>query len=337
MTHENAEARNWSSFFVRFSWFDTDGRMDNYSPNALAEDLKYTFEFKQTCSESFLKFLESGVMAIQVRAYEKGVAAGELELVKQKLKATEDELKRVRDAMAEERAVFEEEIEVKVAAAIAEERAKCEAEAEEKLAQVRAVAKEEAARERSEPDKESQPPPPPAPAEEAPAQQPPAPAQPQPPSQQLPQPPAQQLPQPPGQQPQPPAQRLTPSPKEVKSDEPWMDVRGGSLEEVKAELVKARGQVFKIMQDKEQLQHRLNRMQGRHENLPGHIDEVDHGEVKHVDMEQAHQHILYLEMKVKAGAELEKKNEELEGRLRDVQLLADQRNQQPKPAVCEVM
>eukprot|EP00439_Symbiodinium_sp_Y106_P056443 s1321_g7.t3 len=140
---------------------------------------------------------------------------------------------------------------------------------------------------------ESQPPPPPAPAEEAPAQQPPAPAQPQPPSQQLPQPPAQQLPQPPGQQPQPPAQRLTPSPKEVKSDEPWMDVRGGSLEEVKAELVKARGQ--------EQLQHRLNRMQGRHENLPGHIDEVDHGEVKHVDMEQdacAHQHILYLEMKV---------------------------------------
>ncbi|CAE7369250.1 kif1 [Symbiodinium natans] len=324
LTYENAASSNWSSFFVRFSWFDTDGRMDNFSPNALAEDLKYTFEFKQICSEGFLKFLESGVMAIQVRAYEKGVAAGELELVKQKLKATQDELKRLKDLMAEERAVFEEELEARVEAAKAEERARCDAETEERLAQVRAT-KEESAPAPEHGEEAKQPPPPPQPLQPQPAQ-PPAPAQPAPPKE------VDKQPQP--AQPRPPLQPLPP--KEVKSDEPWLDVRGGSLEEVKAELVKARGQVFKILQDKEQLQHKLTRIEGRHANLPGHIDEVDPSEVRHADLEQAHQHILYLEMKVKAGEELEKKNEELEGRLRDAQMSAKQSNDQ-KPAVCEVM
>lgn len=41
---------------------------------------------RQLCTPEFLKFLEEGVMAVQVRAYDKGVAAGELDIVKQKLK-----------------------------------------------------------------------------------------------------------------------------------------------------------------------------------------------------------------------------------------------------------
>ena len=41
---------------------------------------------RQVCTGPFLKFLEEGVMAVQVRAYDKGVAAGELDIVKQKLK-----------------------------------------------------------------------------------------------------------------------------------------------------------------------------------------------------------------------------------------------------------
>eukprot|EP00913_Durusdinium_trenchii_P002769 g2561.t1 len=77
--------------------------MEHVSPAAQAENLQYTFEFKQTCSESFLKFLEDGVMALQVRAYDRGVAAGELDIVKQKLKFTEDELERVKNQLLEER------------------------------------------------------------------------------------------------------------------------------------------------------------------------------------------------------------------------------------------
>ena len=38
--------QNWGSFFVRFSWFDTDGRMEHVSPASQAQDLQYTFDFK---------------------------------------------------------------------------------------------------------------------------------------------------------------------------------------------------------------------------------------------------------------------------------------------------
>lgn len=41
------ENQNWGSFFVRFSWFDTEGRMEHMSPAAEAEDLQYTFDFKR--------------------------------------------------------------------------------------------------------------------------------------------------------------------------------------------------------------------------------------------------------------------------------------------------
>lgn len=67
-------------------------------------------ELRQICSESFLKFLEQGVLAVQVRAYDQGVAAGELDLVRQKLKLTEDELSRLKRQQQEERAKYEEEL-----------------------------------------------------------------------------------------------------------------------------------------------------------------------------------------------------------------------------------
>ncbi|CAJ1415334.1 unnamed protein product [Effrenium voratum] len=50
LAYEGAESRNWGSFFVRFSWFDTEGRMEHHSPAAEATDLQHTFEFKQVCS-----------------------------------------------------------------------------------------------------------------------------------------------------------------------------------------------------------------------------------------------------------------------------------------------
>lgn len=42
---------------------------------------------RHVCTDAFLKFLEEGVMAVQVRAYDKGVAAGEVDIMRQKLKS----------------------------------------------------------------------------------------------------------------------------------------------------------------------------------------------------------------------------------------------------------
>ncbi|CAK9085606.1 unnamed protein product, partial [Durusdinium trenchii] len=243
LSYENAESKNWGSFFVRFSWFDTEGRMEHVSPAAQAENLQYTFEFKQTCSESFLKFLEDGVMALQVRAYDRGVAAGELDIVKQKLKFTEDELERVKNQLLEERV------------AQAKEEAKFEA--------ARAQAAQQAA------------------------------------------------------QASPTSEAVAPVVAQA-DDGAWEDMRYATLDEVKAELVRARGQVFKIQHDKDELKSKVERLEGnggRPFVAPGQLNEParqDPSQWRHEDMEQAHQHIMYLEMKVRALEELERKNEDLE-------------------------
>lgn len=47
----------------------------------------WNFTPRHVCTDAFLKFLEEGVMAVQVRAYDKGVAAGEVDIMRQKLKS----------------------------------------------------------------------------------------------------------------------------------------------------------------------------------------------------------------------------------------------------------
>ncbi|CAK9085605.1 Kinesin-like protein KIF1C, partial [Durusdinium trenchii] len=258
LSYENAESKNWGSFFVRFSWFDTEGRMEHVSPAAQAENLQYTFEFKQTCSESFLKFLEDGVMALQVRAYDRGVAAGELDIVKQKLKFTEDELERVKNQLLEDSSRYQEELQ--------------EARVRERVAQAKEEAKFEAARAQA-------------------AQQ--------------------------AAQASPTSEAVAPVVAQA-DDGAWEDMRYATLDEVKAELVRARGQVFKIQHDKDELKSKVERLEGnggRPFVAPGQLNEParqDPSQWRHEDMEQAHQHIMYLEMKVRALEELERKNEDLE-------------------------
>jgi len=92
----NHEAQNLSSFFVRHSWFGTDGRMTHESKADTAEDLNYTFKFQQKCDESFLKFLESGVMAMQVRAYEKVGREAEVQELRVKLKEAREQIEKMK-------------------------------------------------------------------------------------------------------------------------------------------------------------------------------------------------------------------------------------------------
>lgn len=273
LSYENAESKNWGSFFVRFSWFDTDGRMEHMSPASQAQDLQYTFDFKQVCTGPFLKFLEEGVMAVQVRAYDKGVAAGELDIVKQKLKLTEDELDRMKKQVEEERSRYQEELE----------------EAQERVTQAKEEAKFEAAKAQA------------AEAQAAAAQ-------------------ASESATP------GPPQTAQPAPEQA--DGPWQDMRYATLEEVKAELVRARGQVFKIQHDKDDLKEKLQSLQGN----TGRARQPADGEFRHTDMEQAHQHILYLETKVRAMEELEKRNETLQRQVKDLQ----KEKQQQQQGGCEI-
>lgn len=266
LSYENAESKNWGSFFVRFSWFDTEGRMEHMSPASQAQDLQYTFDFKQVCTGPFLKFLEEGVMAVQVRAYDRGVAAGELDIVKQKLKLTEDELDRMKKQVEEERSSYQAELE----------------EAQERVAQAKEEAKFEAAK---------------AQAAEAQAAA------------------------------QATDSAAPPQPAPEVADGPWQDMRYATLEEVKAELVRARGQVFKIQHDKDDLKAKLQSVQG---NM-GPTRQPTQGEFRHTDMEAAHQHILYLETKVRAMEELEKHNENLQ-----MQVRALQKAQQQQGGGCEI-
>lgn len=273
LSYENAESKNWGSFFVRFSWFDTDGRMEHMSPASQAQDLQYTFDFKQVCTGPFLKFLEEGVMAVQVRAYDKGVAAGELDIVKQKLKLTEDELDRMKKQVEEERSRYQEELE----------------EAQERVTQAKEEAKFEAAKAQA------------AEAQAAAAQ-------------------ASESATP------GPPQTAQPAPEQA--DGPWQDMRYATLEEVKAELVRARGQVFKIQHDKDDLEEKLQSLQGN----TGRARQPADGEFRHTDMEQAHQQILYLETKVRAMEELEKRNETLQRQVKDLQ----KEKQQQQQGGCEI-
>lgn len=205
-------------------------------------------------------------MAVQVRAYDRGVAAGELDIVKQKLKLTEDELDRMKKQVEEERSSYQAELE----------------EAQERVAQAKEEAKFEAAK---------------AQAAEAQAAA------------------------------QATDSAAPPQPAPEVADGPWQDMRYATLEEVKAELVRARGQVFKIQHDKDDLKAKLQSVQG---NM-GPTRQPTQGEFRHTDMEAAHQHILYLETKVRAMEELEKHNENLQ-----MQVRALQKAQQQQGGACEI-
>eukprot|EP00929_Paragymnodinium_shiwhaense_P063487 TRINITY_DN31709_c0_g1_i1.p1 TRINITY_DN31709_c0_g1~~TRINITY_DN31709_c0_g1_i1.p1 ORF type:complete len:1612 (-),score=604.92 TRINITY_DN31709_c0_g1_i1:295-5130(-) len=87
----------WAGLFVRFSWFDTHGRMELESPVVETANIGHTFTFEAKCSEAFLEYLERGVMALQVRAYEKcKVKDFELRDLRLKLRKAEAELSKYR-------------------------------------------------------------------------------------------------------------------------------------------------------------------------------------------------------------------------------------------------
>eukprot|EP00931_Biecheleriopsis_adriatica_P062255 TRINITY_DN37498_c0_g4_i1.p1 TRINITY_DN37498_c0_g4~~TRINITY_DN37498_c0_g4_i1.p1 ORF type:complete len:1431 (-),score=425.50 TRINITY_DN37498_c0_g4_i1:158-4450(-) len=214
----NHQGQKWSGFFVRFSWFDTEGRMTHVSPTAQAADLKHTFTFESICNEAFLKFLEQGVMAIQVRAYEKGQASGEVQLLRQQLQSAQDELEKLRRREAD--------------------------------------------------------------------------------------------------------------------DSAWLDVRHGTLEEVKSELVKARAQVFRIEYDKESLKQTLDEIErpaskSEQVNLPGGMPPL----IQKPGDKALQEKVEMLERELAATKELERKNQELEARLRS----ESARNLRDEKKCCEVM
>jgi len=92
----NVDGR-WAGLFARFSWFNTQGRLTSETTVVEGSDLGYTFSFEQSCSEEFLDFLEKGVVAIQVRAFEPGKAKDfELRDLRLKLRQAENELSRHR-------------------------------------------------------------------------------------------------------------------------------------------------------------------------------------------------------------------------------------------------
>merc|ERR1719171_1067690 len=61
----------YQGIFVRFSWFDTQGRMSHETQvMERGGPTSYTFTFQQKCTEDFLDFLETGSVAMQVRGFE---------------------------------------------------------------------------------------------------------------------------------------------------------------------------------------------------------------------------------------------------------------------------